>query len=168
MISSTQRPCRVDLMENRIEASPLQLKQLLYSKIQVEAVDTVDAAPEDMWAPAFNFEGVVIDSEVLLVVQEGQEEDPRDFMMLLNLSVRNDSENGGKLPPYTFDIHSQAWFEMKPIFDIEKRESLVRINGASMIVSAMRELLTLLTARSSYGPMTLPSLRFLANGDSEK
>jgi len=165
MTSSTLRPYLVDLMENRIEASPLQLKQLLYSKIQVEAVD---APPEDMWAPTFNFEGVVINSEVLLVVQEGQEEDPRDFMMLLKLSVRNDSEDGGKLSPYTFDIHSQAWFEMAPIFDIEKRESLVRINGASMIVSAMRELLTLLTARSSHGPMTLPSLRFLANGEPEK
>lgn len=155
----------VNPMETSIEASPLQLKQLLYSKIQIEAVDALD---EDMWAPTFNFDGVAINSEVLLVVQEGEEEDPKDFMMLLKLSVRNDSEEDGKLSPYTFDIHSQAWFEMAPIFDVEKRESLVRINGASMIVSAMRELLTQLTARSVYGPMTLPSLRFLPSGEPEK
>ncbi|MEM5536548.1 hypothetical protein WNY58_09110 [Neptuniibacter pectenicola] len=139
--------------------SPLQMKQLLFTKIEVEAYEYPDGA-EVPWAPTFDFEGVTINTEVMTATQEGQEEDPRNFLVMVKVAIPNSTESD-KPAPYTVDIHAQAWFELAPEFEKEKRESIVAVNGSSMIVGAIRETLTQLTARSLFGPLTLPSLRFL-------
>ncbi len=152
-------------MGNPIEASPLQIKQLLFTKIEVEA--NLGEESGGFWAPDFDFQGVVIHTDVSVEAEEEPDEGPQGFFVQVKLAVFNDPDDEGKMAPYSFEIHSHAYFELFPAFDVERREKIVRVNGASMIVGAMRELLTHLTARSVHGPMTLPSLRIKAEEPSD-
>jgi len=146
-------------MANEMGLSPLQMKQLLFTKTYVEAIDYPED-PEKIWAPTFDFDGVVINTQVMTAMQEGEEDDPRNFLVMIKLSVPNETDQG-KPAPYAIDMHAQAWFELDPSFEKEKRESIVAVNGASMIIGAIREVVTQLTARSIFGPLTLPSVRFV-------
>lgn len=141
-----------------VNPSPLQLKQIIFSKVSVEA------APEDTEFEAeFDFDGVVINTEVMTAIREGEEDDPRNFMLALKYEIPNEE---GKQAPYSIFLEAHGWFELAPIYDIDKRKDMVTVNGASMIVGAMREMVSQITGRSANGPMTLPSLRFVPVDES--
>lgn len=142
-------------MAIKVSSSPLQLKQIIFSKIEVEAV--VDNDHE--FEADFDFDGVLINTEVMTAIREGEEADPQNFMVALKYEIPNE-EGQEKKAPYNIVLEAQGWFELAPIYDIEKRKDMVTINGASMIVGAMREMVSQITGRSINGPMTLPSLRF--------
>jgi preprotein translocase subunit SecB len=146
-------------MSIKISASPLQLKQIIFSKVEVEAVDNDSAFDAD-----FNFDGVLINTEVMTAIREGEEADPKNFMVALKYEIPNE-EGHEKMAPYTVALEAQGWFELLPIYDIEKRKDMVTVNGASMIVGAMREMVSQITGRSLNGPMSLPSLRFTPTDD---
>ncbi|WP_338725912.1 hypothetical protein V8687_20215 [Shewanella baltica] len=153
-------------MNYKMTHSPLQMKQLIFTKISVESNENIENADE-IWAPTYDFDDVIIQTESITASKEGEEDDPRDYLVRIRVTISNEIEES-KASPYDIDIHAQAWFELDPIYDLGKRESIVSINGSSMVIGAIREMLTQLTARSIFGPMTLPSLRFqLAEEDSE-
>jgi len=52
------------------------------------------------------------------------------------LAILNE-EGKGKPAPYTIDMEAYAWFEISPNFPTTDRESLVRINGASLIIGSI-------------------------------
>jgi preprotein translocase subunit SecB len=123
----------------------------------VELSDSLEKVDE-RWAPNFDFEGVNISTEINSAVPQEQVDAPRNFMITLRFSVLNET---GKQCPYKIDLVAQGWFELAESIAQEKREELVRINGASLLLGAMRELVLQLTARSGFGPLLLPTLRFL-------
>ena len=151
-------------MTGDLAQSPLQLKQLLFHKIHVEAARESTGA-ESMWAPDFDFEGISITVNLMVGHHENQADDPREYIVRLTLSVKDEPESG-KFPPYIVDVEAEGYFELQPVFEIEERDSIVRVNGGSVVVGAIRELITQLTARSVFGPMTLPTLRFLKDAPS--
>lgn len=147
------------MSERSVELSPLQMKQLIYTKVRVELSTGLDEA-EQYWAPNFDLDGVEFLTEVTTAYPEEQADDPKNFMVALRFAILNEAE-GKKRAPYTIDIHAQAWFELKPGLPVEKREDIVRVNGASMLLGSMREVISQLTARSGFGPLIVPTLRFL-------
>jgi preprotein translocase subunit SecB len=146
-------------MAIKVSSSPLQLKQIIFSKVEVEAVDNDSAFDAD-----FDFNGVVINTEIMTAIKEGEEADPQNFIVALKYEIPNE-EGQEKIAPYTIALEAQGWFELAPIYDVEKRKDMVTINGASMIVGAMREMVSQITGRSINGPLTLPSLRFTPSDD---
>ena len=121
-------------MTVKMSASPLQLKQIIFSKVEVEAVDDDSAFDAD-----FDFDGVLINTEIMTAIKEGEEADPQNFIVALKYEIPNEEEQE-KTVPYTIALEAQGWFELAPIYDIEKRKDMVTVNGASMIVGAMREM----------------------------
>lgn len=145
-------------MVDQLAVSPLQLKQLVFTKIYVEPSACETEEEEDaLWAPSFDFEGVNLGTEIMMGEDSRQKNEPRDFNMILTLKINNET---GKKAPYKVELQAQAWFVLAA-YEPEKRKSLVHVNGGSMIIGAMREMITQLTGRSIYGPMVLPSLRLL-------
>lgn len=146
------------MTEPAVSLSPLQMKHLVYTKVRVELSTGLEEA-EKYWAPNFDLEGVELFTEVTVGYPDNEAEDPRKFMVSLRFAILNEAENK-KQAPYTIDIQAQGWFEVRPEVAITARTELVRVNGASMILGAMRELVSQLTARSGFGPLLLPTLRF--------
>jgi len=152
----------------KVSASPIQMKQMLYTKIYVEPIELEESKEsKEIWAPLFDFEGVAIKTEIQCAIAEGQEEDPKNFMISVAVSILNE-EKKGKRAPYSISLHADAWFEISDTILPENRENLIGVNGASMMIGAIREQVSLLTSRSVYGPMTLPSLRVLPIKEEKK
>lgn len=150
---------------SQIAPSPLQLERLLFIKILVEANPQYDDA-----IPAFDYEfnGTPIIFEVGCGPSDDEAENPSEFIVRVRLMINNESPDEQQAP-YSVDLDAHAVFRLHPDFKCDDRQDLVKINGASMVISAMREQISLLTGRSVYGPMTLPSLRVLpAKNEIEK
>ncbi|KEQ19308.1 protein-export chaperone SecB [Endozoicomonas numazuensis] len=148
-------------MSTDVSLSPLQTRQLLFSKVLVEPCDF--PADEKIWAPGFDFKDVKIETTLEVGCKEGEEEDPRNYLVTVRILIANEQ---GKKAPYTVDIEAQAWIELQPVFDIDKREAIMCVNGPTVVAGAIREVVTQLTARSFYGALVLPTLRF-QSGDHE-
>jgi len=146
-------------MSVQLEMSPLQLKEMLYKKVLIEAaVDLTEV--ENYWAPTFDFHGVKMVTDLSVGVARDQQDDPRHFMVEMKVAIPNEPEDG-KRAPYTIDIQAQAWIEVADGIPKDKRREIVEVNGASLILGAVRELVLQVTGRSGLGPMLLPTLRFL-------
>lgn len=146
-------------MSRTVERSPLQLKQILFTKLSVEVAQDTEKVSE-YWAPAFDFSNTPITTRLELAVREDKKADPTDFKLVLRLSM-GVSDNVREKVPYVIDVCAHAYFQLDPAFPSENRQTLVRINGASMMMGAIREQVLMMTSRSVFGPLSLPSLRFL-------
>lgn len=140
-----------------LKASPLQLKQLLFVRVHVEAENSEKFA-DGIWAPEFDFSGVRLGHRIDVTPAEKLESGRFQYVIAVVFQVFNE-DDAVKACPYILDIEARALLEMSPMEDEGKRDSLVRVNGASMVIGAIREQITLLTSRSIYGPLTLPSFR---------
>lgn len=144
---------------HQVQLSPLQMKHLIFTKIVVELADSLEKTNE-LWAPSFDMSGVIVLTEISTAMPDDQVNDPVNFMVTMRLAILNEAE-GSKKAPYKIDIAAQAWFDISTGIEVGKREDLVRINGASLMMGAIRELVIQLTSRSGFGALTLPTLRFM-------
>ena len=135
--------------------SPIQLRHLIYNKVAVSPNHSEEESPGR--AVGFDFDGVNIRAKVGIARKPGQERDPRDF--LVNLEIRIDSKEG-KAAPYDIDVGVVGVFEVLPSLAREKREDLVTVNGASILYGVIREAVLSLTSRFVGGALTLPGMNF--------
>lgn len=139
-----------------LKASPLQLKQLFFGRMHVEA-ESQERFPEGIWAPDFDFAGVQIGHH--LEVSPARLLESGRFQYVLMVVFQTFNDDSSKACPYILDFEARALFEIQSQADDARRDSLVRVNGASMVIGAIREQITLLTSRCLYGPLTIPSFR---------
>ncbi len=62
--------------------------------------------------------------------------------------------------PYQVEFEVVGTFIVSPEFPEEDMEELVRVAGPSMLYSASREYLLMITSRAPYGGLSLPSISF--------
>lgn len=142
---------------NTLTASPLQLKQMFFARVHFEA-ESSEKFPNGVWAPEFDFSGVRFGHHIEVTPAQQLENNRFQYVIAVVFQVFNEDDEA-KPCPYILDIEARALFEMHAMDDEEKRDNLARVNGASMVIGAIREQVTLLTSRSIYGPLTLPTLK---------
>lgn len=135
-----------------VTATPLVLKNIDFTKIFVEAENLSEA--DLIFAPTYDFEGTVILFKIDLGLLDRETNDTREALLRLQLAIPNEA---GKKSPYKLDIHAQAILEVRPIVPQEERAKFLYVNGAGLVYASIRELVATLTARSSFGPLTLPT-----------
>lgn len=86
------------------------------------------------------------------------DENPREYQLILALELGSSTPD--QESPYTARLTIEGEFEVAEAFPAEMREELIRVTGASMLYGACREMLANLTARSTHGMSTLPSVSF--------
>ncbi len=135
--------------------SPIQLRHVIYTKVAVApSVSEKNSVGKTI---GFDFNGVNIRAKVGVAGKPGQEDDPRDFLIDLEITIDNAE---GKTAPYNVDIGVIGVFNVLPGLPKEKRESLVTVNGASILYGAIREIVLSLTSRFASGVLTLPGMNF--------
>jgi len=135
--------------------SPIQLKHAIYEKVLVCPHAGVPLAQAK--GREFDFEGVNVRTSVKTALKQGQKDDPRDFLIRLNIGIDNKT---GKKAPYDIDVGVVGVFNVLPSLPIERREDLVTVNGASILYGVIREIVLSLTSRFASGPLTLPGMNF--------
>ena len=86
------------------------------------------------------------------------DENPREYQLVLALELGSNTPD--QESPYTARLTIEGEFEVAEAYPADTREELIRVTGASMLYGACREMLANLTARSTHGMSTLPSVSF--------
>lgn len=141
-----------------MKVSPVQLGAYLISRVSVEPREPVSLTPIPLTKDDIvDWQGVNLQSNVEFGWGDGQGDNPRAFVVRLRLRIANES---GKPAPYNVDLESVGYFELLGEIPLEDREGIAKVNGASLLFSALRELLFSLTTRFPKGPLVLPSVNF--------
>ena len=73
----------------------------------------------------------------------------------LHLEVRFRPGEDGSPARYRGRLRVHGTFRIHPDFNPAKREDLVRMNGGSLLLGATREMILMITSRSTRGPLEL-------------
>ncbi len=82
------------------------------------------------------------------------------------LDIQLNAHAAEKSPPYTGNIIAEGVYEAHPNYPNDP-ERLVRVTGSSMLYGAVRELVSMITARGPNGMVTLPSVSFVEDAPSK-
>jgi preprotein translocase subunit SecB len=141
-----------------MQASPVQTKSIIYRSVSVAAHLDAEGNTDPTIAPQnFQWDGVKVEVQTAIGVDQSQGEDPSSFMVSLTVRVKNQE---GKICPYKLDIELVAFLEISQKLPAARREDLATVNGLAIVYGAARELVTNLTSRMEYGPLTLPGVNF--------
>lgn len=142
-----------------MQPSPLQLKEYNFLIVSIKAREEF-LALEDR---PFPMDGITIKEQIQWGIAGDNHENPIAFGLKLNISIDND------VPvkcPYDIEVEAQALFTVDESFPLEKRESLVLVNGCSILYSVIRELILTITSRGALGPIMMPTVNFIDHQDT--
>lgn len=123
---------------------PLQLKRSFYERIDVEA--NLRHKP--------GAGSSTVDAEINLQADE----DGRTWFVAL--TIRTPAPGSEPLPPYRIHLRCVGVFEVAEPGATRKVAKLAGVTGASILYSAAREYLELVTSRSAWGAFRLPTRTF--------
>lgn len=129
--------------------APLRLERYFFDHIQLTTRRDFTPGPGES------------DLEVSSNLEIGQVPEPTGlWRVALTLGAR--AKEAVPPPPYEFQLRVLGFFTVvQPGPTEEETVRMVGINGASILYSAARELLLLLTGRGPWGPMPIPTVSFV-------
>jgi preprotein translocase subunit SecB len=127
----------------------MQLEQMTTSRLLVESLEGHDPNNEDApTSPTARITGLA-----------RSEKDKQYWKVALVIRLRPKKDRS--LPPYRLEVDVTGVFSTKTGEVAEPDLArLVGINGASMLYSAVREQVFMVTARGAWGPLQLPTVSF--------
>lgn len=129
-----------------LKASPLSILLHEFVQIHLEAAE----------APKFR-DGISIRTN--RTVQPIPEK-PLEWIVQLSVLFGNFDETPIEPAKYTGQITVRGLFQVAEQYSAEERSKLMEITASSILYGACREMLANLTARSSHGMISLPSVTF--------
>jgi preprotein translocase subunit SecB len=84
---------------------------------------------------------------------------PNEWRLWLTLKLGSDDP--ARPFAYEAEMQIQALIGVANHLPAEQKEVMALVNGFSILYSAAREMLLNITARSTYGPVSLPTLSFV-------
>jgi preprotein translocase subunit SecB len=131
-----------------MKASPIHLHDYFVTELSLSATPTFDAK-KDVPIRLEDFQ-VGVEAKCL-------PEKKRDWQMILRLTFQPPAEAN---VPYRFTVEIVGFFLVQDGIAEERVERIIKVNGASMLYGALREIVRDTTARGPYSPMLLPSTSF--------
>ena len=101
-----------------------------------------------------------------LTVEPVVAEDEQDGGWSVVLSIHTEPEQG-TTGPYQAQVNMVGRFRVSKDYPSERARDLVQITGSSILYSAAREMLLLLSSRTVWGPMQLPTVSFMPPRNEE-
>jgi preprotein translocase subunit SecB len=102
--------------------------------------------------------GGILDTDLKVDIQWKEGEQERQRTCLLSIELVDQS---GKRFPCTFRISLVGLFEVIPEWPAKSVDVLIQSNAPALLYSAARESLALVTGRSPFGGIILPSVTFV-------
>lgn len=129
-----------------MKTGPLSLQKIYFTSVHVSA--NPDAKDTDV-------DNIDVDISPRL---NKSPEDPRRWTVVL--SVKFDSKNG-IIAPYTGQIENIGGFLVHESWPEDQIEKLVYVNASGILYASMREMISIITGRSFFPSLTLPSCSFM-------
>ena len=128
--------------------TPLRLETYFFPKVQIEA--NPEYSPKD----AQEHGDVQVKMNVGLLASD---QDKTRFQLVLDIESIG-TETG--ILPYRVSLGAVAFIAVDGDLKHPDIERLVQINGASMLYSAIREMVLMVTGRGPWGAFPLPTVNF--------
>lgn len=135
--------------------SPVQLHHYHLSRLDIEPVDGFTPNDRDFYPPFGPDVEFVADVKTSVPTESP---DTHEYRISLRLTCRPSST---QVFPYRFEAAAEGFCSVIGEPDPGVRSDLATVNGASMLYSALKDVLLTLTGRFAYGPILLPSVAFL-------
>ncbi len=137
-----------------MKPSPLQLHHYHFTSLAITVAQGFDlskmASSESPYPQ--------IDPEDLKVeIRAGEPESDGSELFVVSVAVAYEPPANSRFP-YAFSAVVEGVFTMDVTEEGQDRERIVVVNGAGMLMGAIREQLLTLSARHRFGPMLLPTL----------
>lgn len=129
-----------------MKTGPLSLQNIYFTDVQVSANPN---------AKGTDLENIDLEITPTVTVSP---EDPRRWTVIL--SVRINSKNG-IVAPYIGRIENIGGFLVSETWPPDQIEKLVYVNASGILYASMREMVCIITARSFFPALTLPSCSFM-------
>lgn len=142
-----------------MQLSPLQLLEYTFDGISVTPVDGYVADPEFSTGLVFFPGKLALSAETGLVLLT-EESSYSDFGVKLTLRVGPKEDN---LAPYHVQVTVRGVVRMhltQATGQAEERRVRSLVNGVSLLYGVVREMVSNITSRATYGQLLLPSLNF--------
>lgn len=128
--------------------APLQLEHYVFTKLEVEA--NHDYAPQEAVAES--------PVKLRLDMELGEhKEDSTKFQVTVGIDELR-AEKG--ILPYRISLQVVGLFSISKDFKHDDLKKIVQVNGASMLYSAAREMILLITGRGPWPAYQLPTISF--------
>lgn len=95
----------------------------------------------------------------------GHKEDPFRWKCLVRVESTNPPD---RMYPYEFLVVLVGYFVVQEQLPREIMETIVKINGASVLYSAAREVIASATARGAFPEVLLPTVTFIPDNEPEQ
>ncbi|MDL1965777.1 MAG: protein-export chaperone SecB [Candidatus Desulfofervidus auxilii] len=126
---------------------PLQLKNYFFTDISIKV------------NPHFNPNIDNPDGELGLNVSVTPHEQEKNLFQV-DLEIRLEPKEDKNIFPYQIKLVTVGIFEVSPKWPKEEVMDLLKITGASILYSAAREFLLIITSRLPWKPVMLPTVSF--------
>lgn len=140
-----------------MKASPLKLNDLSFLRLNLE----IDKKFQDS-ASNYDFDSTLVKC---IIKHSKKENEENTWWVGVEFGTKSTED---KICPYLIDIVSVGLFSVTTDIPEERREKLVYENGAALVFGAIREMVSNITSRSSYGPLQLPTASFMGEFDNRK
>ncbi len=129
-----------------MKTGPLSLGKIIFTDVQISANPT---------AKVTDLEN--IDLEISPVATQSPE-DPYSWTVILSVNITSKS---GIVAPYVGRIENIGGFLVTSGWPPEEIAKLVYVNAAGILYASIREMVSLITGRGFFPPLTLPSCSFM-------
>ena len=133
----------------RLTMTPLQLEDSFLTTLSIQA--NPDYRPPGAGQPV---PGLRVVPRVQLAAHES---DAHRYQLTLTVQDDPDAEEE---QPYALDLRMVGQFVVDEGLEHDRVEHLVAVNGASLLYSALREIVLMATGRSAWGSVQLPTMNF--------
>lgn len=131
--------------------SPLQLEHYFFERMQCVAKPEIDLEDVQAWHKADS-------SRFTLAVELATNpESERHWQVSVDFRTSDDFATPS---PYELRFTAIGFFVVDENFEHDDTERLIRVNGSSVLYSAMREFVSLFTSRAPWGAVMLPTINF--------
>lgn len=131
--------------------SPLQLEHYFFERMQCVAKPNIELEDVQAWQQADS-------SRFNLAVELATDpESERHWQVSVDFRTNEDYPAPA---PYELRFKAIGFFVVDEDFEHDDIERLIRVNGSSVLYSAMREFVSLFTSRAPWGAVMLPTINF--------
>lgn len=131
--------------------SPLQLEHSFFERMHCVAKPDIEFEDAKAWHEADS-------SRFQLSVELATNPEAKHHWQV-SVDLRT-SDDYRAPSPYELRFKAIGFFVVDEKFEHDNLEHLIRVNGSSVLYSAMREFVSLFTSRAPWGAVTLPTVNF--------
>ncbi|MCC5790412.1 MAG: protein-export chaperone SecB [Opitutales bacterium] len=136
--------------------SLFQLLDYWVDFIQVKANPQYDSQND----PQMDFDSIQVNHDVQRFPPPKDMPEENGSLWSVEIQIEQELKTGKNIP-YTFSLEMRGIIAVHPSIEKDKLDQQIQVNGPTLLFGAAREIIRAATGRGKFGPVVIPSTRFM-------